>query len=150
MDVPFSGFRWETPAVSRSTVDRPFEFVLLNTPSFSSRQTDAKTYREYFEQDEEDLGVVVFANLSGDATLVVPCPKGDLDAYGHLAAFVRKAPESQIDNLWKRVGESLQLALRGGEEPIWLSTAGGGVAWLHVRLDAKPKYYGHGPYKSLS
>ncbi|MGI9175867.1 MAG: DUF6940 family protein [Rhodothermales bacterium] len=24
---------------------------------------------------------------------------------------------------------------------MWLSTAGGGVSWLHVRLDSRPKYY---------
>ena len=30
--------------------------------------------------------------------------------------------------------------------PTWVSTAGGGVAWLHVRLDSAPKYYTHRPY----
>ncbi len=32
--------------------------------------------------------------------------------------------------------------------PVWLSTAGAGVSWLHVRLDDRPKYYGHGPYRT--
>jgi hypothetical protein len=31
-------------------------------------------------------------------------------------------------------------------QPIWLSTAGMGVAWLHIRLDERPKYYSHKPY----
>lgn len=31
--------------------------------------------------------------------------------------------------------------------PIWLNTAGGGVAWLHIRLDHRPKYYRYLPYK---
>ncbi len=35
-----------------------------------------------------------------------------------------------------------------GHTPLWLSTAGGGVAWLHVRLDSRPKYYGYSPYKT--
>ena len=26
------------------------------------------------------------------------------------------------------------------DRPLWLSTAGDGVAWLHVRLDQRPKY----------
>jgi len=30
---------------------------------------------------------------------------------------------------------------------VWLSTAGMGVSWLHVRLDDRPKYYGHRPYR---
>ncbi len=36
---------------------------------------------------------------------------------------------------------------RLNSKPVWLSTAGAGVSWLHVRLDDKPKYYGHAPYR---
>jgi len=36
---------------------------------------------------------------------------------------------------------------RIGVKPVWLSTAGAGVSWLHVRLDDRPKYYGFGPYR---
>jgi hypothetical protein len=32
----------------------------------------------------------------------------------------------------------------------WLSTAGMGVPWLHVRLDDRPKDYGHRPYRNLN
>ena len=39
------------------------------------------------------------------------------------------------------------IAARVGAEPVWLSTAGAGVPWLHVRLDDRPKYYGFGPYR---
>ena len=38
---------------------------------------------------------------------------------------------------------------RVNEIPVWLSTAGGGVAWLHVRLDDRPKYYSYAPYKNV-
>jgi hypothetical protein len=34
-----------------------------------------------------------------------------------------------------------------GEDRVWLSTAGAGVPWLHVRLDDAPKYYGHAAYR---
>ena len=33
--------------------------------------------------------------------------------------------------------------------PVWVSTAGAGVSWLHVRLDDRPKYYGYQPYRNL-
>ncbi len=39
---------------------------------------------------------------------------------------------------------------RVSRKPVWLNTAGGGVAWLHVRLDDRPKYYGYQNYKSSS
>ena len=30
---------------------------------------------------------------------------------------------------------------------LWLSTAGLGVYWLHLRLDTRPKYYSFQPYR---
>jgi hypothetical protein len=75
----------------------------------------------------------------------VPCPLGNDSAYGHLAAFVRLAPEDQRHALWQSVGNAMVLRL--GTRPVWLSTAGAGVSWLHVRLDDRPKYYGFGSYK---
>jgi hypothetical protein len=140
--APFSAFRWETPGATAATAARPFEFVLLDDP-YLERATDAEAFAEHFRAGE---GVLCFANLRGDATLVVPCPVADHSAYGHLAAFVRSAPESQRDALWRAVGEAM--ARRLGTKPVWLSTAGAGVSWLHVRLDDRPKYYGHEPYRA--
>jgi hypothetical protein len=37
---------------------------------------------------------------------------------------------------------------RMSAKPVWLSTAGAGVSWLHVRLDDQPKYYGFALYRS--
>lgn len=139
-EAPFSAFRWETPGVTTSTA-RPFEFVLLDEPSLA-RRVDAEAFAEHFRTEDD---VVAFANLRGDATLIVPCPIADHSAYGHLAAFVRGAPGSQHDALWALVGEAM--SVRIGTRPVWLSTAGAGVSWLHVRLDDRPKYYGHGPYR---
>lgn len=145
-DSPFAAYRWETPALTTSNAAQPFQFVLLNSPGFCSRKTDPATYRSYFTTDDTDFGVVSFANLSGDATLVVPSPRTDTAAYGHLAAFVRGAPKPQLDAFWRIVSNSVKSLI--GHRPLWLSTAGGGVAWLHVRLDSRPKYYGYAPYKT--
>ena len=43
-------------------------------------------------------------------------------------------------------GAIRELLPKRGDAPTWVSTAGGGVAWLHVRLDSAPKYYTHRPY----
>ena len=32
VDVPYTAFRWETPSVTAASVDRAFEFVLLDSP----------------------------------------------------------------------------------------------------------------------
>ena len=143
-DVPYTAFRWETPPITTTTANRPFEFVVLDSPGLAGN-SEPGAFAEHFRGAAEG-GVVEFANLGKDAILVVPCPKGPLTAYGHIGAFVRQAPEPQRHALWAAVGAAMQRRL--GRRPVWLSTAGAGVAWLHVRLDDRPKYYGYGPYRS--
>jgi hypothetical protein len=139
--LPYRAFKWETPPVTRATLRRAFECVVLDSPRLA-RSVDAITFAEHFVETE---AVVTFPSLGRDAILVAPCPRGALSSYGHLAAFVRNAPRSQQHALWTRVGDAMDR--RVGDQPVWLSTAGGGVAWLHVRLDDHPKYYGYAPYR---
>jgi hypothetical protein len=141
-DAPFASFRWEMPAVTAATVARPFKCVLLDSPGLA-RRLEPEAFAEHFAGAVGD--VVTFTNLGGDAILVVPCPVAEASAYGHLAAFVRLAPEQQRQALWRLVGEAM--LQRVGAKPVWLSTAGAGVAWLHVRLDDQPKYYGYAAYR---
>jgi hypothetical protein len=142
-EAPFAAFRWETPSLTAATAVRAFEFVLLDSPGLGS-DPDADAFAEHFVGASEG-GVVEFANLGKDAILIVPCPNGLPSAFGHLAAFVRQAPEPQRHALWQQVGSAMRRRL--GVKPVWLSTAGAGVSWLHVRLDNRPKYYGYGPYR---
>lgn len=142
-DSPFTAFRWETPPLTTASANRAFEFILLDSPGLASKP-DADAFADYFSHASK-RGVVEFANLGKNAILVVPCPKGPLSAYGHLGAFIRYAPEAQRHALWQLVGAAMQRRLSAN--PVWLSTAGAGVSWLHVRLDDRPKYYSFLPYK---
>ena len=145
-DSPYKAYRWETPRCCTSSWNDPFEFVLIDAPSLLTRPPNAKTYDEYFANGNAD-GIVSFMNHGGDALLISPTPEErEHHPYGHLAAFVRSAPESQVQALWREVGK--QMASRAADSPIWLNTHGGGVAWLHVRLDRSPKYYVFAPYRS--
>ena len=141
---PFEAFRWETPAWRSDLLERPFEFVLIDSPGLA-RAVDPVPFARHFDTQDAGEGIVVFDNLGRDATLVVPSPRGPDLAYGHLAAFTRRAPASQNHALWGTVGAAMQQRI--GEQPLWLSTAGAGVSWLHVRLDARPKYYNFQPYR---
>jgi hypothetical protein len=143
-DAPFSAFRWETPPITLATANRPFEFVLEDSPGLA-RNPDVDAFAQHFKNGAMEE-VVEFPNLGKDAVMVVPCPNGPPSAYGHLADFVRHAPDSQKHALWKLVGAAMQRRL--GARPVWLSTAGAGVAWLHVRLDDRPKYYGYAAYRN--
>ncbi|MCP4359301.1 MAG: hypothetical protein GY796_14910 [Chloroflexi bacterium] len=145
-DTPFSAFRWETPPVTINTIEQPFEFIVLDSPMLA-RHPDPEVFAEHFNKSPQK-NVLVFSNLGGDAIMIVPQLKTTVSAYGHLAAFVREAPDVQRHALWKLVGEVM--SQRVSIKPVWLSTAGGGVSWLHVRLDDRPKYYGFGPYRQIT
>ena len=142
-DSPFSAFRWETPPITTATANQAFEFVLLDSPGLA-RTPDADAFAEHFSAVAPG-GVVEFPNIGKDAIMVVPCPSDPLSAYGHLGTYIRQAPKPQQHSLWELVGAAMQRRLSA--KPVWLSTAGAGVAWLHIRLDDRPKYYGYAPYR---
>lgn len=141
----FPAFFWETPAVSRATLDQPFEFVLVASSDLARMRPDPSAFESQWASRDVGGDVVTFSNLGGDAALVAPCPIAPPSAYGHIAAFVRKAPEAQRHAFWQAVGAALEDRL--DPRPMWLSTSGLGVAWLHARLDSHPKYYQYAPYR---
>ena len=70
-------------------------------------------------------------------------------AAGHLASFVRHAPDDLLHLLFKTLGVSLIAkfdSLDKDHKKLWLSTSGLGVPWVHIRLDTSPKYYTWEPY----
>lgn len=142
-ESPYPALYWETPPTSSTTADRPFEMVVLPSPRLTRIHPSPAAFAEHLVPGPSP--VRVFANLSGDATLVVPMPDA-AQTYGHLAAFVRHAPAPHADALWQAVGEQIETWWSTQRDPVWVSTAGDGVPWLHVRLDARPKYYRHRPY----
>ena len=144
-DMPFDAFFWETPPLTPATFDAPFECVLKDAPSLARFRADRYAFESELEAAESD--VATFVNLGGDAELVAPKAHPDAD-YAHLASFLRTAPPPQVAELWRRVAEAAGPWLAKGR-PFWISTSGLGVAWLHVRLDTRPKYDSHAPYKAV-
>ncbi len=140
-DAPFDAYFWETPPVTQESLQRPFEFVLVDAPQLAQVQATPHAFANYFNADP----IVEFANLGGDAHLIAPCPQTAVTVYPHLAAFSRLAPIAQQHQFWQRVGTAVSNHV--GKRPLWVSTSGLGVYWLHVRLDSRPKYYTHQPYR---
>lgn len=143
-EVPFAAFFWENKSVNTVSLEQNYEFVIVGTDAFNGKQPNSKPFQTYFSDQDE---VVAFPNLGRNAQLVVPCPRHSKEIYTHLGSFIRNAPYSQIDAFWESVG--LNLLEQINEKPLWLSTSGLGVYWLHVRLDQRPKYYTHTPYKKV-
>lgn len=158
-EVPYRAYQWETPPVTSSSINRPFEFVVTNSPGIDIPPHPAP-FEAYFTSG---LDIAVFQNLGGDATLIAPSPDSKssgslhLPNYSHIGVFTQHAPATLQHSLWQTVGQTMQQSIEKMEiksdsnnQPIWLNTAGGGVAWLHIRLDSRPKYYRHLPYKKWS
>lgn len=172
---PYPSLFFEVPGATweqSSTV--PFEFVLVRSNSlhsFAEGNPDRHSFEDQFREclsekegnDNKDAPTCCsFDNLGGDARLVAPLPdpnksnqnKTDDSKLSHIAIFMRSAPKHQIQQFWK-LGASQYLSVlkekheRGdGNGKTWFSTAGMGVAWLHLRLDSRPKYYSYDPFKS--
>lgn len=144
LDSGFEAFFWETPPVTLSTLGRPFESVVVEGGALARLRPDPQPFSKHFAA-RPCPEVLSFPNLGGDATLIVPAPVSpDPSCYTHLGNFLRAAPVGQVDRFWQVVGETMQQ--RVSASPLWLSTAGMGVSWLHLRLDSRPKYYRHRPY----
>ena len=189
---------------SSNANEKQFEFVLVDAPylyQFADKSNDENSFREHLTscEDGNEYGCV-FPNLNGDAILVAPRNLQNMaeskNAYGHLAAFVRRAPKKQIQQVFQlAIGTYYEQLIAGtgdtnkedgdddndvgdnaanndnnnmgnrkrrrqqqqdqssqgdytkNNEPIWFSTSGSGVAWLHFRLDSRPKYYTYKPFK---
>lgn len=138
-----TAFRWETPALSVGTQSRPFECVLIDDPRLQ-RAPEPQAFASYFQGSHARADALSVPNLGRTSELIVPRGVVAPATYVHLASFLRGAPASQVDALWRCVAETTLRNL--SDRPLWLSTAGAGVAWLHVRVDRVPKYYWHRPY----
>ena len=127
--------------------DRLAAIVQIESIALAGLDADPAPFQSQFALHPQ-ADVVAFDNLGGDALLIAPTPGGSVDAYPHLAAFLRNAPPIQVKSLWQTTSRCVHENL--SRTPRWLSTAGFGVAWLHLRLDTRPKYYRFTPYKVAS
>ncbi len=152
--IPYAAFRWELPPITSRCMDRQFEFVVIDDPSLI-RPANPREFADYFRHAPRS-SAITFPNLTADAILVAPTPAASKqllpgapatshsDAFCHLADFCHQAELEQQHKLWQTVAQTV--LKRINSKPVWLSTAGDGVPWLHVRLDDFPKYYAHDPY----
>lgn len=143
----FTAFYWELPPLTVDTFENGTEFVLINSASLASLRPEPAPFESHFEL-HQGADIITFPNLGGDALLIVPTPVGAIEAYTHLATFLRNAPSRQVRSLWRSAAVAVHENL--AEIPRWLSTAGLGVSWLHLRLDTRPKYYCFVPYKDAA
>lgn len=132
---------WETAPLSRAHSARPMVQLVLPHPALARAEPDARPFDEHIASGAGTDRVVWFENFGHDARLVVPCAPRANARFGHLATFLSSASATQRDALWQLVGQLACEHLERSSAPVWVSTAGMAVSWLHVRLDLRPKYY---------
>lgn len=147
--VPFRAFFWECPPVSKASQwQRPFEFMVLDAPCLAQAQVDTVAFLEQLEAARGKDVAVAFPNLGGDALLLAPAAAAAERVYAHFASFLRGAPEAQVDETWRKLGEVIRDCLAKNGREVWVNTDGRSVHWMHLRLDTRPKYYRWGPYRT--
>ncbi len=144
--APFEAVFWEARPVGPDERDAAFESVVLAAPGLAREPADGASFAAPLAGARAPE-VRCFPNLSGDAELVVPAPGDAPGGYPHLTAFLRRAPAAQVLALWGELGRAIDRWHETRRSRVWVSTAGLGVAWLHVRLDSRPKYVKWGPYR---
>ncbi len=144
LDSGFESLCWETPPVTLSNLSTDHEFVVIESPLLQSRVADPSPFHEHFRSSRRK--VISFPNLGRNGIMITPVPPQGGANYNHLVNFLRTAPHEDTAELWRVTSEALKANLE--TKPRWLSTAGLGVSWLHVRIDTRPKYYRHDAYRT--
>jgi hypothetical protein len=146
--LPYPSLFWECAPVHASSLHTPFRCVAVPSDALEGLRPDPSPFAQHLQRARPPQAVT-FENLGRDAVLVVPAYAPHVPG-AHLASFLRSAGPSSTQTLWGTVAEAALARLADPKKPgpLWISTSGLGVSWLHVRLDARPKYYSWIPYRA--
>ena len=155
-------FYFECPAVyPRDIVDSnsqvEFKFSITKVTSGMDKQVaNASAFHEHM-RDKQAYKCI--QNLARDATLFIPTTYGQVLAhdqaanYANIYSYLQTAtnPVPYFHHLFAAVKyfcvRGLEVSPQSAAEvPLWLSTHGQGVPWLHFRFDVHPKYYSNKLY----
>jgi hypothetical protein len=162
-ELPFENFYLEmSPLSKRVKRTNTFKFAAIDAPHLAHVTVDTTAFAPMINAPvinavsgagttgttvDENM-IAVFPNLSKTSVLVAPAlidEVTDRHAYSQISYFVRSADpaiKTQQRELWKSLGREIEYEIeRDSERPLWVSTDGENVSYLHVRLDRTPKYF---------
>lgn len=146
---------WFTDRLSRAHTKFRFEFPKLTHTKKLSRPAYVIRYTEPRLSDAADpkgIYPVGFVNellkcarrpaltipgrggLSHPERMVIPCKP-----IAHIGKLKTRA-KSTIHEMWKQTALEAWNKLRAGE-PVYISTHGLGIPWLHIRVETQPVHY---------
>ncbi len=139
-----TGCFWEHPPISKFNENDTYEVTIIKTSSFEGRLADCTPFLSQVTNNEKFIS---FENLSKSAKLLIPNPNVFDNNCRDLIEFLTNAERRDISVFFVRIGSLIDEEISVDSSYRYLSTHGLGVIWLHVRLDLRPKYYHHRPYK---
>ena len=130
-------FFWETSPITLNDTECKQHFI-------ESEQLDgmSQNYIAFIDKIKKSKNkfVTSFYNKSGDTLLVIPMPKRNKN-YATLKDFIDNAHVTQQIAFWKEVSRKAKLWRNSYGTPMWISTHGTGVPYLHVRISSNRKYH---------
>lgn len=145
-------FLFQCTPFQANYLNRPFTFFLISdTNWWLSRlpvgsHADIKRFAEYTTQCNKG-SVMAFSSEKDPSTqLICPCDEGTRSEFGFLGDFMHNASFSQKLELFRAIQLQLMLHLNSAPGkrgvPMFVSTHGLDVPWLHVRMETPlPKHY---------
>jgi hypothetical protein len=89
--TPFAAFFWEMPPVVADTIERPYEYVTIDSPALRRAREDGSPFASHLAGGGSGRAVTSFLNLGGRAILVAPLPTGRPGANAHIAPVARRS-----------------------------------------------------------
>jgi len=133
-------------------LNRPFTFFIVSEPLRGIGRASFDRYKEYVDiscAPESTSKVMVFHSKQEPSTVLVsPCPSATnpTPEYGFIGDFMQNASMNEKVRLFNAIGVQLAIHMISPEGkrgvPMFISTHGLDVPWLHVRLETPlPKHY---------
>jgi len=134
----------EFKPISYNLLDSEFEIVFIQSRNLASTPNSSSFNKDHPIEINKN-NVIVFDNLNGDTTLIVPCNNGksNYNSYAHIGTFFKFENKivSQQRKLLKTMFDTYFKMLKQKPSTKFLmSTHGHGVPWLHIRISHTFKY----------
>jgi hypothetical protein len=165
-DLSIKSYYFQTPNICSLNI--PIEFVLMKTHNLHKKKADWSKYAEYMNRKPRNRHSLSFINLTGNIMLTIPFNKKKNIRYGHIKDYMTYASMEEIYDIFLEIGIQIEIYNEASRRhssinksnvatttsnisichPLYLSTHGHGVQWLHFRLEEKPLYYNYNYYKN--
>ena len=135
-------YRWNCSPVSKTGLDKSFEFVVNERSSLQNSSQNYSAYQSYINNSSSPHACS-FTSRSNNI-MIIPIPVSGKN-FSSISYFTQNASLEQQENFWQKVSIKLTKEInRNPQETRWLCTEGLAIPYLHVRID-KPSSNNNAP-----